>query len=310
MGGSGGGFFYSKNSKNPSQIIEQIKKEQEQANARKFESEVNQLINETLKAINERDTEAVNKHLETIIQSINKDIEGTIKTIFGGSVSKHTYVDGLSDIDVLVLLNNSELSDKSPKEVNDYISDELQKRLPKTEIKSGKLAITLKFSDGVKIQLLPSIKTSTGVKISSPNGQEWSNVIKPQKFAEKLVNINKACNGKVVPVIKLIKSINSDLPSSRQLSSYHIESLAISIFSGYNGVKTSKSMLRHFFEKSITKVLTPIKDKTGQTINTDTYLGGKESVMRKAVSDSLGQILRKIESADLSNNTSEWKSIL
>ena len=310
MGGSGGGFFYSDSSKKPSDIIEQIKRDQERAKAREFENNVNQLINDTLKSANDRDVEAVNTHIDTMIQALNKDIDGNIQTIFGGSVSKHTYVDGLSDVDVLVVLNNSELSDKSPSEVNEYFTERLKQRLPQTEISSGKLAITIKFTDGVEIQLLPSIRTATGVKIAESNGADWSKVVKPGKFAEKLVSVNQSCNGKVVPVIKLVKSIVSDFPEKRQMSSYHVESMAVSIFSNYSGEKTSKSMLKHFFEKAVSRVLSPIKDKTGQTVNTDSYLGPKDSVQRKAVSDSLSGIVRKIESAERSGNIDQWKEIL
>lgn len=310
MGGSGGGFFGGDSSTKPSELIEKIKREQEQAKAREFENNVNQLINDTLKSANDRDTEAVNTHLDTIIEALNKEIDGNVQTIFGGSISKHTYVDGLSDVDVLVVLNDSALSEKSPSEVNKYFVERLEQRLPQTEIISGKLAVTVKFSDGVEIQILPSIKTDTGVKIAQSNGDNWSKVVRPGKFAEKLVSVNQACNGKVVPVIKLVKAIVSEFPDKRQMNGYHIESLAVSIFSNYNGEKTSKSMLKHFFDKSVSRVLSPIKDKTGQTVNTDSYMGAKDSVQRKAVSDSLSRIVRKIETAERSGNISQWKEIL
>jgi len=314
MGGSGGGFFVGNNSKKPRDIIEQIKREQEQARSREldreFENNVNELISDTLKSANNRDTEAVNTHLDTIIGALNKEIDGNIETVFGGSVSKHTYVDGISDVDVLVVLNDSELSDKSPSEVNSYFVERLEQRLPGTEIIQGKLAVTVKFTDGIEIQILPSIKTDTGVKIAEEKGDNWSKIVKPRKFAEKLVNVNQACNRKVVPVIKLVKSILSDLPEKRQMSGYHIESMAVSIFSDYNGVKTSKSMLKHFFDKAVSGVLSPIKDKTGQTVNTDSYLGGANSIQRKAVSDSLSGLVRKIESAERSGSLDKWKEIL
>ncbi|MCD4795368.1 MAG: nucleotidyltransferase [Bacteroidales bacterium] len=310
MGGSGGGFFNGDGSKKPSDIIEQIKREQERAKAREFESNVNQLINDALQNANDRDIEAVNTHLDTIIQSLNKEIDGNVQTVFGGSVSKHTYVDGLSDVDVLIILNKSELSEKSPSEVNKYFAEQLSQRLPKTKISLGKLAVTAKFSDGIEVQILPSIRTETGIKIAQANGDNWSKVVKPAKFAEKLVSVNQTCNGKVVPVIKLVKSIVSEFPDKRKMSGYHIESMAVSIFSNYNGEKTSKSMLKHFFNKSVSRILSPIKDKTGQTVNTDSYLGAKDSVQRKAISDSLSGIVRKIESAERSGNMDQWKKIL
>ncbi|NOQ76120.1 MAG: nucleotidyltransferase [Crocinitomix sp.] len=309
MGGSGGGFFY-RDEDSTEDIIKKIKKEQEQARGREFENDVNQLINDVLKNANDRNTDVINRHLDTLIQAINKDIDGNVQTIFGGSVSKHTYVDGLSDIDVLVILNNSELTDKSPIEVNEYFAEKLEQRLPGTEIEMGKLAVTVKYSDNVEIQILPSIRTETGIKIAEANGENWSKVVKPARFAEKLVSINQDCNGKVIPVIKLVKSIISELPEKRQINGYHIESMAVSIFSNYNGPKTSKEMLKHFLGKAVTTVINPIKDSTGQSVNTDSYLGEKNSVLRKAVSDSLSSIVRKIDVAERSGNIEKWKEIL
>lgn len=310
MGGSGGGFFDRSSSKKPSELIEQIKREQERSKAREFESNVNQLIQDTLKSANNRDVDAINVHLQTMVKALNNDIQGNVQTLFGGSVAKRTYVDGLSDVDVLVILNDSELADKSPEEVNSYFVNRLRERFPNTSIFPGKLAITVEFSDGIEIQLLPSIRTKDGVRIAHQNMKKWSQVVKPEKFAEKLVKVNQDCNGKVVPIIKLVKSIVSDFPEKRRMNGYHIESLAVSIFSNYAGEKTSKSMLKHFFEKATSKVLSPIRDKTGQTLNTDSYLGEKDSMERKAISDSLGAILRRMESAERSGNIQAWNNIL
>lgn len=310
MGGSSGGFFYESNPKKPSELIEQIKREQELAKTREFENKVNELIKETLRNANNRDIDAINSHIDVLLNSLNKEIDGSVQTVFGGSVAKHTFVNGLSDVDLLVVLNKSELANKSPDQVNQYFKDQLSKRFPKSEVTMGKLAVTIKFSDGIEIQILPALKTSDGVKIAQENGRDWSNIIRPGKFAEKLVKTNQQCNGKVVPVVKLAKSIISSLPEKRQLSGYHIESLAVSIFANYKGENTTKAMLKYFFEKASTRSLQPIADKTGQSINTDSYLGKRNSIERKAVSDSLSGIQRRIETAERSQVLEKWKDIL
>lgn len=53
-----------------------------------------------------------------------------------------------------------------------------------------KLAVTVNFGSGHDIKLLQSIKTETGYRIPRPGEYEWSNVIRPSKFAEKLTNGN------------------------------------------------------------------------------------------------------------------------
>ena len=58
--------------------------------------------------------------------ALGKSIDGEIDLRFGGSVIKHTDVNGLSDIDALVILNGSELEHKSPEEVKAYFLQQLQ----------------------------------------------------------------------------------------------------------------------------------------------------------------------------------------
>ncbi len=307
MGGSGGNF---PTNEDPRRTFEKIQKEQERSKDAEFEIEVNQLIADTLKDANSRDVEQTRTHINTILTSINKEIDGNVQTIFGGSVAKHTYVDGLSDIDVLVIVNDTELKQFSPGEVKEYIKERMEKRLPFSEIKIGEMAVTVSFTDGIEIQVLPAIRTKSGVKISSSNGENWSSVVRPKAFAEKLVKVNQKCANKVVPVIKLAKSIVSDFPSSRQLKGYHIESLAVKIFSNYSGDMVTKTMLKHFFSRASEHVLSSIQDKTGQTLKVDGYLGGNGSVERRIVSDSLARMSRKMESADRSGNLEKWGEIL
>ena len=81
--------------------------------------------------------------------------------------TKRTYVNGLSDNDVLVFLNKSELKGKKPNEVPDYFAEKLRQRLPNSEIKEGHLAVTVKFKNSnTEIQLLPAIKTKNGMRIA------------------------------------------------------------------------------------------------------------------------------------------------
>ena len=163
MGGSGG--FFGGGYKDTDELVRKIKDSKVEAVNQGYESKVNGMLSSLLTDINDRDPKAIQKHLITIKKSIEKEIDGTIDLLFGGSVSKHTYVDGLSDIDSLVILNNSDLSDKSPEEVKDYFHDQLKKTLYKTEIINGVLAVTIKFGD-VDVQLLPAIKYKDGFRIA------------------------------------------------------------------------------------------------------------------------------------------------
>ncbi|MGG1678744.1 CBASS oligonucleotide cyclase [Neobacillus sp. NRS-1170] len=303
MGGSGGGY------KIPSKTLSQLEQEkQDRINQEKLEADINQLIKDYFQEINDRDVEGINRHLETIKNALEKDIDGFVDLKFGGSITKSTYSTGISDVDMLVQINNSDLAKASPIEALNRFKEQIQRRLPKTDVKIGKLAVTVKFASGHEIQLLPTIKTETGYRIPRPGVNKWSNVIKPSKFAEKLTNVNKTNNNKVVPLIKLMKNINATLPKQRQLSGYHLESLAIDAFKNpMNTPKTYKGMIEHFCRHAKSAVLKPITDSTGQSVHVDTYLGNSNSSERQRASNTFKQLLKKMDQA---NSLDTWKDIL
>lgn len=306
MGGSGGGFS-STSGPSPQEMRDKLQKSKDEQTKNKFEREVSTKLGDKLKKINDRDAEQINQHLETIKKALEKEIEGTVDLCFGGSVDKHTYVDGLSDVDSLVLLNKSELSSLSPDKVKEYFMKRLQERLPDSTITAGAMAVTVKFKNH-EIQLLPAVKKGDGFLVSKANGKEWSSV-RPRRFADKLTKANTACGQKLIPTIKLAKAIIANLPKMKQLSGYHVESLATSIFSQYKGANSTHDMLKHFFKEASTRALTPVKDKTGQSVYVDSYLKGAGSLERKIVSDSLSRISRKMSNADSACNKNAWDDV-
>ena len=312
MGGSGGGVFGGEYT-NPDKYKEIIEESRKKTHDEQFETTVNGMINERV-SDSQRDTDNTREHLDDINEVLEEDEIGTIEMRFGGSVNKHTYVDDLSDVDVLVIINKTELSDASPKEVLNYIKTKIQESRLRNidEISIGKLAVTVIFSDGEEIQLLPAIKKSEGYKIPSKGENEWSNVVRPDKFAAKLKDANQNCGGKVYSVIKIVKNINSRLPKDQQLKGYHIESLAVEVFKNYpeSCSKTPKVMLKYFFEHAKDIVKTPITDKTNQSIHVDDYLGPENSQKRYRVGYTLGRVWKRMKNADEIKSVEEWESIL
>ena len=84
---------------------------------------------------------------------------------------------------------------------------------------------------------LAAIRTTDGFRIAELGSTKWSNVVHPERFAEGLIKANNARGGRVVPVIKLAKAIADCFikDSSRKISGYHMESLAIDAFRNYRG---------------------------------------------------------------------------
>lgn len=279
----------------------------------RFETSVNEYLGDKLRVFNDRDSETLKQRLESIIEILESESEGYIKLQFGGSVSKHTYVDGISDADLLALVHNSSLSDCSPSEVKSYIYEQLSSRLKSVQsIEKGNLAITIRYKDGMEVQLIPALEKYSGYRIPDKNGEQWSPVIRPDKFACKLTSLNQSLSGNVVRVIKLVKGINDQSSTDVQISGYHVESLAIEIFKKYPSEypKTLKRMLKYFYEKASELVKTNILDRTNQSLHVDDYLGPEHSPQRYLVSFKMKNICEEMKRADQEKSPEKWKNIL
>lgn len=268
--------------------------------------DVDHLLNNLLSYYNNRDRDGISEKLGELSKLLGKNIE-IDSILFGGSVAKHTDVDGLSDVDALVILGDGE-EECTPKELLNNFLKILRTKLPRAnidEIKKGTLAITINYSDGTEIQLLPAFRSGSKISISNSDGKTW-NETKPKVFQRELTKANAAMNGCLVPTIKLLKSINSKLPEQKKLTGYHIEALSIDAVKGYGGPKTPRNLLLHILKESSSRVKNPMQDKTGQERALDSYLGKSDSIKRLTISQTLLSIKRRLESAQ---DLSQWRAI-
>ena len=116
-------------------------------------------------------------------------------------------LDGLSDIDVLLMVNQSSLKNKPPSKAIAYVRDTIKQQFPNNRVTAGKLAVTVSYADKTELQILPAIRTADGFRIADHRGSKWSSVIHPDRFVDRLTKVNSACGGRVVPTIKLAKAM-------------------------------------------------------------------------------------------------------
>jgi hypothetical protein len=309
MGGSGGSFG---SGYNPRDIAKEVRETEKRVQGEALNAELAGLLTELLGEINNRDTGLVEQRLEKIVEELAGIANGKLDLLFGGSVSKRTYVEGLSDIDCLLIVNDTTLEEAGPHAAIEQVATELQAQLgDEAEVTTGRLAVTVRYAeDGMEIQLLPAVRTAVGLKIPSSRIEgKWSE-IDPTKFQQGLTKYNKACDKKLVPTIKLAKAIIGRLPDEHQLSGYHIESLAIAAFHDYTGSMTTAAMLPHFFERAKERVLKPMTDSSGQSVHVDDYMGETNSEMRTNASHILGRIAKRMANATASSSLPQWKDLL
>src|SRR5947209_4281551 len=123
-GGGGGGFRFDAG--RTKALPEQVAKAQLQASEATAGTEIANYLNE------------IEAHL-------GEELQGTFDVLFGGSVAKHTYVDGLSDVDAVLAFKNAEDVD-SPKKLLDKLTKSLSDLLGnRADVSHGKLAVTVKY---------------------------------------------------------------------------------------------------------------------------------------------------------------------
>lgn len=261
------------------------------------DAEINGCLRDLLRAYNARDTQAVSRHIQVLRNSLELRDDDVIRTLFGGSVSKHTAINGLSDVDVLVIVNDSSLSGQSPAAIIRLMAQRIRQRLPQTNVSTGDLAVTVRYSDGIEVQVLPAIRTKSGIRIADPKTNRWSNVVYPERFARKLTQVNQRNDGKVIPTVKLGKGLAAHMLTSDKdyISGYHMESLAIEAFRNYQGRYDLKSMFRHFADFSSRVVMRLITDPTGQSRHVDEYMGQQGSARRKRASSSFQRMRQRFD---------------
>ena len=294
MGGGGGGGYTPK-------ILELIQQRLDEARAaeqERLDSSVNELLQDILARFNDRNAEQTQERIQEV-QDVLGETADIDSLLFGGSVAKHTYVDGLSDVDALVVLDRDGTRGFSPQTALDDFHKALEDGLPTASVSSvekGDLAVTIRYRDGGELQLLPAVRKGASVAIPDASGSGW-NQTNPKRFQKDLTRQNDRLNRALVPTIKLMKSLIADLPKQQRISGYHAEALCLDAASGYRGPKTPKALLSHVLDHASKRVLAPIKDVTGQSRTVDGDLGKANSTQRRLASQALAGVKRRLEAA-------------
>ena len=305
MGGSGGTGIPG--GIRPVGLAQWMNETLENVSGAEHSGRVNDALDQLLVQYNRRDVDLMRTRLDEIEKVLEESLDETVDLRFGGSIAKHTFIDGLSDVDALVVLRGGSTGTDAVGETLDNFAETLGRELGYTvTVHEGQLAVTVSYNDGMDIQLLPAIRTDNGLKISAGDGRNWSGVIRPDAFAKKLTQRNQECSNRLVPVIKLAKAALSGLDEGIKPTGYHVESIAVEAFKDYPGPRNYKAMLQHFFDRGSTLVLSPIRDSTHQSIHVDGNLGDPNSLQRRRLSSTMDRIARRMDNADIHGSSEAW----
>lgn len=210
--------------------------------------------------------------------------------------SRSTPSGRLSDVDALIVMRNVEAENASA--LVDSVADAVRNGglSDVADVSAGNLAVTVTYTDGSKVQLLPAQERDGRLRIASEDGTTWRE-IRPRKFAEKLTEVNQANGGGVVPVTKLAKALVQQLPGQHRLSGCHVEAIAVDAFKNYNGPKNRQAMLRRAALPCILGCPPADGGYHGQSVHIDAHLCAANSYARKVVASAITRIVRRMDGA-------------
>ncbi len=163
-----------------------------------------------------------------------------------GSYKKNTMIRPPSDVDAFLVINKDRYS-ITPNAILSQIKRDLNYSYPNSKIRQDKPCVVLDFNH-CKIELTPAIIAGfygdQGFYIPKPGGNEWMLTDDPRKQESLLSQANSRVNGKLTPLIKMMKMCKK-FNNISDIKSHEIEEIAIrNIYSMTNYRDGVQKMLR------------------------------------------------------------------
>jgi hypothetical protein len=176
--------------------------------------------------------EIANARRDRIVELLKNDFD--ILEAFGtGSIPKFTALKGRADLDIMVALHFSKhIKDKAPATVLQNVRNALSQY--RTDVRKNGQAVTLYYESWPSVDIVPvsrsvnDAKEVTHYSVPNANNGTWIQA-RPKRHAST-IEAKSSCGQNFRRIIKMIKHWN--IIHSEYLSSYHIEVLALNLFSG------------------------------------------------------------------------------
>jgi Second Messenger Oligonucleotide or Dinucleotide Synthetase domain len=178
-----------------------------------------------------------------------------------GSYRRSTMIAPLksADVDVFIVLDPKYYHSHGPQALLQATKEVLRKTYTQTpDISPNGQAVTIEFQD-FRVDVVPGFyRNGEGYLIPDGPRGRWIET-DPKKHVELWSARNKAHNGDLVPMIKILKGWNK---SAKALRSFHLEVMALSVFNGIR-IDDFPSGARFFFDKARDKVRVQLADPAG-----------------------------------------------
>lgn len=217
--------------------------------------------------------------------NVRKVVEAGIDvsaSFLAGSYSRSTMIAPLkeADIDIFMVLDNKYFHHYNNQNggqagLLDFLKRTLRKTYPDTpDVSRNGQAVTIRFTDFV-VDVVPAFnRQDGGFLIPNSISQSWLST-DPKKHIELVSASNKAHNGDLVPLIKMIKAWNKN--TGKFFRSFHLEMLALQIFTNIT-ITDYPSGMRYFFDKGRALVRQKNLDPAGYGDDLGRYIHSSEKI--------------------------------
>jgi hypothetical protein len=227
----------------------------------------------------------------TAQQKIRSDIGKylTIEESFlSGSYARYTKIDPLQDIDIILVRNDSRVQLSSsggttPTDALEQVRTAVAKAYPTAKIKLQSRSVNVQIpSVSFGFDLVPAwLRLPDGYWIPDADSGGWM-ATDPNKHAELMTFANELCQGRLKPVVKMMKHWNTK--NLDLMRSFHVELLCRDILIA--GAPSS-------FQECVAKVLGTWPQLVGKPYFDPVY---KQSRIDKTLNpDELGKLLSRIQ---------------
>jgi hypothetical protein len=228
----------------------------------------------------------VSTRQQTVREAMEADI-AVLDSFLTGSYSRSTMIAPLkdADIDIFIVLeakyfhhyNNGQNGGQAG--LLDLVKRTLRKTYTRTpDISRNGQAVTIRFED-FTVDVDPGFqRQGGGYLIPNSITQSWIST-DPKKHVEIMTAANKAHNGDLVPLVKMLKCWNRH--NGRYFRSFHLEVLALEILGGVT-ISDFPSGVRYYFDKARSAVAGKNLDPAGYGGDVGSYINSQEKIQEAA----------------------------
>lgn len=198
---------------------------------------------------------------QAAIRSVLEKDFAVLESFLTGSYRRSTMISPLkeADVDIFIVLDPKHYAAHGQNNLLSAVRNSLLKTYTKTpKIRPDGHAVTITFTD-FKVDVVPGFYcTGGGFLIPDTSGPRWIST-DPKRHVEIWSEANKAHNGDLVPLLKMLKAWNA---SRNLLTSFHLETLTLSVIDKVT-ISSFPSGIRFFFDKARAKIRTNLADPAG-----------------------------------------------